>query len=328
MTGASDDAMNANELLDHALGQTAGLERAERALAADPAAAEMVERLSRSMHLLLDDGEVFEPPPGLSNRTMQFVAEAARRRKTILDFAPSRVPFRWSDIAVAASIFMAGMLTLLPAAQRSRDRVDQAGCTYNLQQLGRALWLYGSQHKHYPFGSEVDGKAAPIGGYLAILKDNGDLTEAELSAMECPSHKKDHRHEPLPDYPTLCRLHAEDPNRVIHMLCTNYAYNPGHRSATSNKVVPIPADHMASDPLLGDQPPHENFRTILDGNSPNHGGRGQNVLYSDLHVSWHNTRRLSPTDPDMYLNNEYKIAPGVSPKDSILMPSLVPSVGW
>jgi len=328
MTGASEDAMNANELLDHALKLTDDLDQAERALAANPAAAEMVERLSRSIHLLLDDGDAYDPPPRLSNRTMHFVAEASRRRKTILDFAPARVPFRWADVAVAASIFMAGILTLLPAVQRSKDRVDQAGCTYNLQQLGRSLWLYGNQHKHYPFGSEVNGKAPPVGGYLAILKDEGDISEPDLIAMECPSHLKAHRHDPLPDYATLCRLHAEDPNQVIHMLCTNYAYNPGHRSSTSNKVVPIAADHMASIPLLGDQPPHENFRTILDGNSPNHGGRGQNVLYSDLHVGWHNTRRLSPTDPDMYLNNEYKIAPGVSPKDSILMPSLVPSAGW
>ena len=319
--------MNANELLDHALGQTVDLDHVDKGVAIDSDAARMIEQLSKSIHFLLDDGEGFDPPPGLADRTMRFVSESERQRKTILDFAPSKVPFRWSDVGVAAGIFLAGLLTLLPAVQRSKERVTQASCMYNLQQLGRALWSYGNQHKHYPFGPEINGKA-PVGAYLALLRDDGNLTDPELRAMECPSHLKAHHHEPMPDFETLCRMHAKNPATVTQMLCTNYAYNPGYRSSTTNSVVPIAADHLASIPLLADQPDHEEYRVIKSGNSPNHGGRGQNVLYSDLHVGWHNTRRLSPTDPDMYLNNEYKIAPGVSSQDSILMPSLVPSLGW
>ena len=81
-------------------------------------------------------------------------------------------------------------------------------------------------------------------------------------------------------------------------------------------------------PLLADQPPHENFRSIRPGNSPNHHGRGQNVVYADLHVGWHNTRRLGPRDADMFLNARNQLAPGVDDDDNVLLPSMVPALGW
>src|SRR5260370_29937042 len=121
-----NDLMNANDMLDYSLGQFEGpaCEQAERALAAEPAAAETVDRLSRTIHRLLDDGEGHEPPAGLARRTVQFVAESTHRRRTILDFIPVSVPFRWADVAVAASILFAGLLTLLPAVQKSRERME------------------------------------------------------------------------------------------------------------------------------------------------------------------------------------------------------------
>ena len=108
--------MNASELLDYTLGQIEGpeLDRLERELAADPVAAERANSLSQSVHRLLDDGWDIEPPAGLTERTMRLVAEG-RRRRSVLEFVPVRVPFRWADVAVAAGIFIAGLLTLMPA---------------------------------------------------------------------------------------------------------------------------------------------------------------------------------------------------------------------
>ena len=75
-----NDPMNANDLLDYALGQLDGSarEHVERELAADPAATQAAERLTRAIHRLLDDGEMFAPPPGLAGRTVAFVAETAQ----------------------------------------------------------------------------------------------------------------------------------------------------------------------------------------------------------------------------------------------------------
>ena len=54
--------------------------------------------------------------------------------------------------------------------------------------------------------------------------------------------------------------------------------------------------------------------------------RGQNVLFTDLHVGWHNTRRLGPHDQDMFLNNEQQPGPGLGVLDAVLLPSVFPFV--
>lgn len=321
--------MNADEMLDFALGQLDGpaLEGARRELAADPPTAEVVDRLTRAVHALLDDGQTFEPPAGLARRTAQFVVESTRRRRSILDFAPVIVPFRPADVAVAAAILLAGLLTLMPAVQKSRERMDVAGCTYNLQQLGRALWQYGSQHQHYPFGPEHD-RSAPTGSFVVLLNDSGLLSDAELRSLDCPcsgQHPARSRRSLL-DFGSVCRLAATDPQRVRDAICTDYAYNVGHYQP-SGGVVPVAARYSAHVPLLADQPPHLNFRSLLPGNSPNHGGRGQNVLYTDLHVGWHHSRRIG-NDDDMFLNARNQLAPGIDSGDHALLPSMVPFLGW
>ena len=209
--------MNPNDMLDYALGQleSPALAEAERKLATDPLAAESVRRLSLVVHRLLDDGEEYAPPPGLAGRTVSFVVETSRRRRTILDFVPVTVPFRGADVAVAAGILVAGLLTLLPAVQRSRERMEQAGCGYNLQQLGRALWQYGSRHQHYPFCPEENPRA-PAGAFVALLHDGGQLGEDELHMLNCPCNNKTTRGQrsPLPDYETVCKLHATNPAKA------------------------------------------------------------------------------------------------------------------
>jgi hypothetical protein len=325
--------MNANEIFDYSFGQLEGRarEQADAAVAADPVTAETAERLTRAVHRLLDDGQMYEPPIGLASRTVQFVAEASqkRQRRTILEFRPVTVPFRLADVAVAACILFAGLLTLLPAVQRSRERMNVAGCGYNLQQLGRALWQYGSTHHHYPFGPEQNPRA-PAGAFLALLHDGGLISDAQLAQLDCPNLGHGHlgrKHVPLPDFQTICRLHSTDTSRVRDLICLSYSYNVGYH-ANPGRVVPIVAVRSASIPLLADDPPHEDFRRIQSGNSPNHGGLGQNVLYSDLHVGWHTSRRIGPRDDDIYLNDNEQLAPGVDADDHVLLPSLVPALGW
>jgi len=274
------------------------------------------------------DGDGYPPPPGLAGRTLLFVSEATQqRRRTILDFVPVTVPFRWTDLAVAAGILVAGLLTLLPAVQKSRERMEQAGCGYNLQQLGRALWQYGSRHHHYPFCPDENPKA-PAGAFVALLHDGGHLDDGDLGVLDCPCNGTEPRRSPLPDFKAICRLHATNPKKACAALASDYAYNVGYHHPELGRVGPIAAVHSAVTPLLADQPPHEDFQTLPDGNSPNHGGRGQNVLYTDLHVGWHNTRRLSPKDDDMFLNALHRAAPGVDVDDAALLPSMVPALGY
>ena len=323
--------MNASDMLDYALGRLEGSarEQADQEVAADAGLSSKLDRLASSLHHLLDDEEAIVVPKGLTRRTVAFALEGrpqGRRTRSILDFRPVTVPFRWTDVAVAASIFIAGLLTLIPALQRSRDRMNQAGCGYNLQQLGRALWQYGSKHEVYPVGP-TKHPASHVGTFALLLHDEGLLNDR--SALTCPCNCKSRHQEqlPMPSLEEMAKIRVSDFTYYKKLLTWDYAYNIGYRRP-SGKFGPNVAKLSATIPLLADQPPHENGVVALEGNSPNHNGRGQNVLFSDLHVGWYNTRQIGVDPDDMYLNDEKKAAPGVDADDSSLLPSLVPSDGW
>jgi hypothetical protein len=315
------DAMNAQDMLDHALGQLEGPRGAdvERQLAADPCEAQTYDRLVRALDQLLDDGRIIEVPPDLARRTLAFVSENRRQRR-ILDFVPMTVPFRWADVAVAACVLLAGVLTLLPAVQRSKARMNQAACVFNLQRLGLGLAQYGHQHRVYPY-QPADCPQATTGTFAALLHEAGLLDD--LSTLDCPCNGAC-QHVPLPDLRALCTLNRNDPGRYQRTLGWDYAYHGGYREG-AGPAQPLTTACANTIPLLADQPPHQaDVRRILPGNSPNHGGRGQNVLFTDLHVGWHNTRSLGPQDPDMFLNDSQQPGPGLRLDDAVLLPSVFP----
>ncbi len=296
------DPMTQDDLLDYALGQLDGpsLARAEAAIAADPALSGRLDRLNAGLALLLDDGEAFEPPAGLAARTVASVAERKARR-AILDFVPSRVPFRWADVAVAAGVLLAGLLTLVPALHASRNRMLQAGCTFNLQQLGQGLAGYGVRHQKYPDVSGEGGRA-PVGVFAMKLSDESLIRDPR--AFHCPCQG---------DCPAVGR--ELDPEHI------DYAYHVGFRPDPSARPEPVSPWLAGIIPLLADQPPHApgNEGVVLAGNSPNHGKRGQNVLFSDFHVQFCPSRRISPVDSDLYLNDQARPEPGLGAHDAVLV---------
>ena len=318
--------MNADQMIDYVLGQLEGpdCERMEQVIQCDPRIASAVDRLGRTMPLLLDDGLAPEPPPALARRTLALVAQSRSRSRSILDYVPATVPFRWADLAVAASIFIAGILTLLPAIQRSRERMSEAGCMFNLQQLGHSLAQYASLNPSYPYppSHQADAHA---GTFAAFLHDAGVLHD--LSILDCPYNGPcTHRATNLPSFAELEELRQTDPQRYRHLLCWDYAYNVGYRHR-SGAPGPVETRQAMAVPVVADAPSHVNYVRVLDGNSPNHARRGQNVLWSDGSVKFHPTRRVSPIDADLYLNNQQELQPGLDEHDFVLVPSYSPFNG-
>jgi prepilin-type processing-associated H-X9-DG protein len=320
------DAMNAEKMIEYALSKpaVADIESDERGLSLDPEQRAQLARLRMAIQGLVDDGADFEPPAGLAFRTVGFVARNRRRPTTLWDQVATRLPFRWADFAVAAGIFIAGTLTLLPAIHRSRERMNQAGCVFNLQQLGNSLAQYSSMHPFlpYPPSNRSDTHA---GMFAVMLHDAGVLDN--LAVLDCPCNgatpgsMKD-----LATFEQIDRIRKTDPEAYRSMLRWDYAYNVGYRHASSGPG-PLEVMHASQIPVLADQPDHQDFLTIREGNSPNHGGRGQNVLFGDGSVRWFYTRLVGPYDPDLYLNNNREPRPGVDVSDSVLMPSKVPFCG-
>jgi hypothetical protein len=321
-----DDAMNAEEMIEYVLYESKSLDVQEHdaTLHVDSAQEVRLQRLRVAIARLVDDGTELEYPPGLARRTVAFVARNRRRPFSILDYVPVSLPFRWADFAVAASIFIAGTLTLLPAIQRSRERMNQAGCVFNLQQLGQSLAEYSTLHRTlpYPPTHRADTHA---GMFAVILHDAGVLNN--LSVLDCPCNgRSPHGFKELASFEQVDQIRRTQPDAYRRMLIWDYAYNVGYRHPSGHNG-PLEAVHSSRIPVLADQPDHEDFLTIREGNSPNHGRRGQNVLFGDGSVLWFHSRRVGPSDPDLYLNNEDQPRPGVHVLDSVLVPSKVPFGG-
>ncbi|WP_165071979.1 hypothetical protein [Paludisphaera rhizosphaerae] len=315
--------MNSDELLDFALGQLEDPRRraCEEACRCDPDLAARVQKTRRALDLLADDGAMFSPPPGLANRTLAFVAQSPSTH-SILDYVPARVPFRWADFAVAASIFIAGLLTLMPAVQRSRERMNQAGCVFNLQQIGSSLAQYATLHPSYP-APPSHRADAQSGLFVALLRDAGVLPD--VSVLDCPYNGKcDLQHaRGLASFEKADDLRKTDPAAYAKAVCWDYGYNPGYRHA-SGQYGPIDARPASMIPVVADQPPDDALLGDVDHNSPNHYGAGQNVLYSDGAVRWHRSRLVGPHDHDVFLNNNRKMEPGLDERDSVILPREVP----
>ena len=218
--------MTPDEMLDHALGQLDGhaLETAELALAADAILAAKSARLRLVLDFLLDDGlDDIKAPANLAHMTALAVRELSRtkpvgkRTKRFSDYLPVTVGFRWADVAVAATILVAGVATLIPAIQRSRDRMNQAGCTFNLQNLGVGLLQYRDQNGSYPYiPRESPGSHA--GSYALLLHDAGYLDDPARLHCPCFSYSENLQHPPLPNFEAACRLKAENPERFQRVI--------------------------------------------------------------------------------------------------------------
>jgi hypothetical protein len=318
-----NETMNAEEMIESVLSGLEG-EGLDQALHGDKDQLIRFERLRASIDRLADDGAWFEHPPDLAARTVSFVARNRRRPLTLREHVGIRLPFRWADFAVAASILVAGVLTLLPAIQRSRERMNQAGCVFNLQQLGNSLAQYATLQASlpYPPAHRADTHA---GMFAVMLHDAGVLRD--MSVLDCPCNGPcPHIKQELASFEQVDHIRKTDPDQYGRMLRWDYAYNVGYLPA-AGRPVPHDLRRSASMPVLADSPDHINFETICDGNSPNHGRRGQNVLYGDNSVRWLPTRRSGPNDADIFLNNELKLCPGVHSNDAVLVPSKVPFRG-
>lgn len=316
--------MNAPDMLDYALGQLEGdaAEGAAREAEADPALAGRLDRLIRSLDVLLDDGEdAFAPPPGLSKRALDFVDRSARHRPAVLEFPATPRRFRLGDFAVAATIFLAGLLALAPAILRGRERWGRAACANNLLKVGVRLHQYAALNNAYPFVG-ADEEVPHVGAILCRLKEAG--FHVDPRDLQCPCSESGRKLDRVPELSEVRDAMKTSPDAPCRLLHNDYAFHIGSYPSPVGAAEPGPLRPDAglqAIPILADRPGFDASGAIHDGNSPNHGGQGQNVLYADGHSGWLPTRRVSPADHDLYLNNENRPAYGLGPHDAVLMPA-------
>lgn len=201
----------------------------------------------------------FEPPPGLVARTCRYVADyksamaagsPSRRALSPVLAPPSWIAqVGWADVSVAAVLFLAAAVLLLPAIQSSRFHARLAACQDNMQQFGAALTQYGNQH----------------GSPLAQLAGNGRLNAAGLFASRLVNDGflADSRRTICPDA----------------WLAVQGRLRSVATDERGSDAVGPPPSKLA---LLSDAPGADSPGQILDS----HGGLGRNVLFEDGHVDF------------------------------------------
>jgi prepilin-type processing-associated H-X9-DG protein len=314
MTDVSDP-MNPQEMLDFGLGQldAASLQRVHREAEGDPGLAAKLERLQKNLRLLLDDGPGPEPPAGLARRTIERV-ERRRRWRAVLDYAPPRAPFRLADLAVAASIFCAGVLTLLPAIRQSQWAARTASCASNLHRIGVGLIRYATSNNQFPY-ADGDDPAPFAATYAMRLKDSGLLESDHL--LDCPSNGPRPAGSRVPSFSELASYHPAAVRNASVIRDIDYAYNIGYHD--HGRPHGLDASIPAHVPLLADRPAFTGQGKALPGNSRNHGGTGQNVLFAGGHVQFLRSPRHD-RDDDIFHNRYQATAPGLDLNDFVLAP--------
>jgi hypothetical protein len=313
----NDESMNENligyvlDALDH---DTKA--RIDAELLADEETRCRLAQLRLVMEPLAADKEDGPPPNGLAVRTLARVAEfccleLSRAPAAFCRPVPPRSWWRRADFVVAASLLLMALGLGLPALLRLRVGSSMAECENNMRAFNTGLQTYHDHHGQFP-SVVVERPRDAAGMVVPILASAGVLPE--LTNVRCPG---DGPGIPCPMTLEQARsLSPDDFFRRAGKLVPSYAYSLGHRDDEDHYFGPaVPEGRQASDfPLMADSPPANGG----PGNSPNHGGVGQFVLFADGHIRFVTIRNIGFQKDDIYRNKEDKVAAGLDPCDTVL----------
>lgn len=312
-------------------------QQVETYLREHPEAEARLNRLRQALAPLASDEGEIEPPPGLAVRTIGRVAEyrcrplpRAPEESIIRTFPQTRSWWRRADVAVAASILLCAALITFPALNTIRMRHDRLACENNLRIIGAALRQYTDRTdaQRFPDVSRAyDGvpaagiasgparnSASAAGLFLPMLVQAGDLTPQQVASLRCPGTGQASRFV-FHNLAELRQMTAAEFEKHASEL-SPYAYTLGFRD--QGQVRGLTRDDGLL-PIAGDCAQVGPDGQLLPGNSLNHGGQGQNVLFTDGHVEWFPDRILN--DDDFFINRANQLEAGLCAEDYVLGPS-------
>jgi hypothetical protein len=293
-------------------------------LRSHPEAQARLELLRKALTLLEADREEPEPPRGLCVRTLARVAEyrcAAPLRlpqaPVIRSYAARRAWWSRADVLVAASILLLVIPFVPPAINYMQQEQKRALCLDNMRGFHQAFVLYGDQHNgDFPKLEERPPRNF-AGMFVPVLRDAGVLGDVSVS---CPAAGGQAPSDLLPG--EIDKMYYADRERydeIARTLAGCYGYSLGYRDEYGrlHGIGRSTDDHM---PVLGDKPPFEQAAADgrFAGNSRNHRGRGQSILYKGGDARFVTSRNAGPNGDDIYVNREGRPEAGLDPFDAVL----------
>lgn len=288
----------------------------ERYLGGHPEARRRLDLLRYALDPLEADAEPPEPPADLWARTLARIEDSCPGLPPAPPSSPRALgsPRIWprADALVAAAILLCVGLLVPSSLSRLRFRAALTACQDNLRALYAALSTYSDQHQGALPDVTKDSAGPRATLFAAALAENGCLPDH--AAIGCPAGPA-----PRIDAADLRQVGLEEFRRRVAALNGCYAYSLGH---SRDGVVQGPRLVVGRSvngflPLLADRPPDDVGGGGV-GNSPSHGGIGQNVLYLDGHCRFATVRTVGVSGDDIFLNLDRNVAPGKATWDAVL----------
>jgi prepilin-type processing-associated H-X9-DG protein len=285
------------------------------AVEAEPEKQRRLQELRQALEPLAADKDDPEPPRDLTARTIALVAEHCCRK---LPRAP--VPLRQSsgaavrswwrraDVLVAASLLLTALGLAAPGLLELRGRAARVECQNNLHTFSVALHTYKENRGHFP---DIKQEAPHdfAGMVIPILTDAGLLSDK--ISIRCPADG--HALASPISLPDARNLTVEEIE--AGKLTSSYAFSLGFTDGAAYhppcQCKDQPSNLVA---LMSDAPPAD----LGPGNSPNHGGGGQNVLFIDGSVRYYTSRTVGFQGDDIFTNKANQVAAGLDCLDIVL----------
>ncbi len=291
-----------------------------------PEARYRLELLERALGPLAADADA-APPPGLRVRTLARIAEYQCRelppapQPTVgQKVGPRRHPWRLVEMLIAASILLCVVGLSLPLLNKLWYDYQVHACKNNLRLFHQALMGYSELHDHNLPKIQEGGPVSMAGMFVPILNDAGVLGP-DLS-VDCPTMGR--RPPSRQSVEELKRLFKDSPAEFRGLVCDLagcYAYTLGYqeRDATGHYALfGLRSDSGDALPIMADRPPFSPGAIAGPGNSLNHGGKGQNVLFLDGSVRFCTQRTVGKDGDDIYVNKFNRVEAGQGRWDTVL----------
>lgn len=237
--------------------------------------------------------------------TLAAVQQSRMRMHPLETVRASRGGMRWSDLISVAAILLIGASIVWPVSASVRASSQQAACGGNLASIAEALGLYaGNNREAMPVAPNGWGgwesprdarwwSVGQPGSNSANLFRLASLGYTKLGAMACAGNP-----DAIRDFADADPAHQHNDWTDLQQVSYSFQIRvpePGAEFAWRGERGPAI--------LLADRSPVV-LRAVRKQvifpmqNSPNHGGRGQNVLKSDGSVAWLETPVDVSDDPN------------------------------
>jgi hypothetical protein len=293
-------------------------------LRTNPDAAGQVELLQQALAPLAADKDGLEPPSGLWVRTLAGVAEYRCRKLPPAPSAPVRAApapvrtwWRRADILVAAGILFCLALLVPPGLSYVRHRHDVEACRNNLFGFYTVLNNYSDVHGDFPDIAAAEPPRDVAGMFIPILNEEHPLG-SQLS-VKCPARGEGQAPLSL-SWSDIQALSQAEFDQYKRRLAGCYAYSLGFVDDAGQYHALSPTLDAANNaflPILADRAP-DGVNEGDPNNSPNHAGKGQNVLYIDGHCAFQTTRLAGFERDDIYVNRDHRVEASRDLHDGVL----------